>query len=303
LADLQIVSTYNKKVKLELRELLESHGLSSLLNLFTKEQIDYETFLQLTENDLKDLEVPIGPRKKTLQLIQNLKKNKSSSSEVSRMYGWPWTETQSRLCIPKEIPVKNVESIPFSRLIDVKYQRNFGDFLAMYFRYFGYAYIKLTDQMFDMIKEFKELWNGFFDMSQEEKEASSLARIMSGAYGGYYDEDDRQMFHIAPMMLGCTPPWPANKPQYQLKALETFRMLENLGKICLTALARSIGIDPQLFLQSCEIEYAPRLLGSSCRVCRYKKQEQNTGVICPEHTDTTIISIGPISTVPELQFF
>jgi len=71
----------------------------------------------------------------------------------------------------------------------------------------------------------------------------------------------------------------------------------------LSAISTSIGVDPQLFLDVCEEEYSPRMLGTSVRVCKYKKEAQNTGVICVPHTDTTILTIGPVSTVPELQFF
>jgi len=62
-------------------------------------------------------------------------------------------------------------------------------------------------------------------------------------------------------------------------------------------------IDPKLFLDVCEQNFEPRLLGSSVRVCRYKKKKKNTGTLCSEHTDTTILSVGIVSSVPELQFY
>jgi len=143
----------------------------------------------------------------------------------------------------------------------------------------------------------------FFDKEQEYKDACVVHKEPSGAYGGYYDENDRQMFQVVPLMLGCNPPWPAGDPEFQEKSVEMFFFLEKITKTCFTALAQSIGIDPQLFLSNCEEEFSSRMLTSSVRVCKYKKQEHNTGIICVPHTDTTILSLGAVSSVPELQFY
>jgi len=64
-----------------------------------------------------------------------------------------------------------------------------------------------------------------------------------------------------------------------------------------------MGVNPQLFLDVCEKDFQPRVLGTTVRVCKYKKKKKNTGSLCNDHTDTTILSIGVVSDVPELQFY
>jgi len=207
------------------------------------------------------------------------------------------------LSIPKAFPLRAVDPIPYSRLLDIKYRDNFSEFLKLQLRYYGWSFVKLPPDMVEKINEYKAMWNKFFDNDQEFKDACIINKGPSGAYGGYYDETDRQMFQVVPLMLGCTPPWPEGDPVFQEKSVEMFFFLEKIAKTCLTAIAHSMNIDPNLFLDVCEEEYSPRMLGSSVRVCKYKKEAENTGVICVPHTDTTILSLGAVSTVPELQFF
>jgi class 3 adenylate cyclase/tetratricopeptide (TPR) repeat protein len=52
---------------------LESLGLSRYSELFAKNEIDHEVLTELTEQDLKDLEIPLGPRKKLLKGIAELR--------------------------------------------------------------------------------------------------------------------------------------------------------------------------------------------------------------------------------------
>jgi class 3 adenylate cyclase/tetratricopeptide (TPR) repeat protein len=52
---------------------LESLGLSRYSELFAKNEIDYEVLADLTEQDLKDLEIPLGSRKKLLKGIAELR--------------------------------------------------------------------------------------------------------------------------------------------------------------------------------------------------------------------------------------
>jgi len=86
-------------------------------------------------------------------------------------------------------------------------------------------------------------------------------------------------------------------------AVEMFYFIEKIAKTCLISIARSLDVDPNLFISACESEFQPRLLGSSVRVCRYKKKKKNVGSLCSEHTDTTLLSLGFVSSVPELQFY
>ena len=53
-----------------IEELCKQMNLLNLLPVFQEEQIDTETIMMCSESDLKDLEIPFGPRKKLLAFIQ-----------------------------------------------------------------------------------------------------------------------------------------------------------------------------------------------------------------------------------------
>ncbi|GFS36044.1 SEC23-interacting protein [Trichonephila inaurata madagascariensis] len=61
--------------------LLKSLDLEDYVEVFTKERIDYETLILLSEDDLKDLGLPVGPRKKLLKAAAS-KQNIANNSEV-----------------------------------------------------------------------------------------------------------------------------------------------------------------------------------------------------------------------------
>lgn len=49
---------------------LAAHGLSEYVPLFNEEKIDLEALVLLTEQDLKSLGLPLGPRKKLMTAIE-----------------------------------------------------------------------------------------------------------------------------------------------------------------------------------------------------------------------------------------
>ena len=51
--------------------------------------------------------------------------------------------------------------------------------------------------MVEQLNSYKKMWNNFFDLSREEKYECIVDKEPSGAYGGYYDEPDRQMFQVS----------------------------------------------------------------------------------------------------------
>lgn len=72
-------SILSDKEALHLDKLLESLNLSNFSDRFKAEQIDMETLTQCTEADLKDIGLPMGPRKK---LIGYLKKQQEEKDKV-----------------------------------------------------------------------------------------------------------------------------------------------------------------------------------------------------------------------------
>ncbi|GBM65665.1 SEC23-interacting protein [Araneus ventricosus] len=62
--------------------LLESLDLNDYIEVFNKERIDLETLVLLTDDDLKGLGLPTGPRKKLLNAVTS-KQNETSNADVS----------------------------------------------------------------------------------------------------------------------------------------------------------------------------------------------------------------------------
>lgn len=55
--------------------------MGKYISKFEKEEIDSETFMELTEVHLKDMGLPIGPRRKILKYIRESSQNVRQSNE------------------------------------------------------------------------------------------------------------------------------------------------------------------------------------------------------------------------------
>ena len=62
---------------------LVSNGLTDYLSLFAREQVDLEALLLLSDEDLKDLGVPLGPRRKIMDAIQRRKKTTENPPAIT----------------------------------------------------------------------------------------------------------------------------------------------------------------------------------------------------------------------------
>ena len=51
---------------------LENLGLGKYADIFAQHEVDFEVLPELTEHDLKDLDISLGPRNKRLQTLNNL---------------------------------------------------------------------------------------------------------------------------------------------------------------------------------------------------------------------------------------
>ena len=59
----------------QLVKVLNLLQLDDYLSTFEKHGLDYEGFLDLNDNDFREMNIPIGPRKKFAKEIQELKKH------------------------------------------------------------------------------------------------------------------------------------------------------------------------------------------------------------------------------------
>ncbi|KAL8596924.1 hypothetical protein ACOMHN_062294 [Nucella lapillus] len=70
--------------EMTLEQVLKKVGLYNKLSVFEEEQIDLDALLMFSEQDLKDLQLPMGPRRKLQQLIQdeNGKRDRKQRQEI-----------------------------------------------------------------------------------------------------------------------------------------------------------------------------------------------------------------------------
>ena len=66
-------------------QLLKNIGLEVHYTVFEKEKIDYNAFLLLNNNDLQDMKIPIGDRKKILAKIERIKNPSNRGKKLSHL--------------------------------------------------------------------------------------------------------------------------------------------------------------------------------------------------------------------------
>lgn len=62
---------------------LESCGLTRYTHLFTSSEVDMEALLKLTQEDFKEIGLPVGPRRKLLDAIEKRNQVLSKPSAIS----------------------------------------------------------------------------------------------------------------------------------------------------------------------------------------------------------------------------
>ncbi|XP_026075456.1 phospholipase DDHD2-like isoform X1 [Carassius auratus] len=67
-----------------LEELLKGHGLDEHLNLLHREQVDMESLMLCSEKDLKDVGIPLGPRKKIMNCVKKWKDSRTGSGNAAQ---------------------------------------------------------------------------------------------------------------------------------------------------------------------------------------------------------------------------
>ncbi|KAL1266770.1 hypothetical protein QQF64_002445, partial [Cirrhinus molitorella] len=67
-----------------LEEALKSHGLEEHLNVLQREQMDMESLMLCSEKDLKDIGIPLGPRKKIMNSVKIWKHCRSGSGHAAQ---------------------------------------------------------------------------------------------------------------------------------------------------------------------------------------------------------------------------
>ena len=84
---------------------LEGLGLGKYIDLFVANEIDLEVLPDLTEQDLKELAVPLGSRKKLLRAIELLNADDSTALESS-------TEPVRQQSTTDELPLTTSSTTP-----------------------------------------------------------------------------------------------------------------------------------------------------------------------------------------------
>lgn len=68
-----------------IEDILQGSGLEEHLQVLQREQLDTESLLLCTESDLKDLGIPLGPRKKILHLVRRWRRSRDGTSVESAL--------------------------------------------------------------------------------------------------------------------------------------------------------------------------------------------------------------------------
>lgn len=69
----------------DIETFLGTHGLSDLVEIFAKERIDLDALMLLSEDDLKSLNVLLGPRRKLLKAIEERRARLATSAQVNML--------------------------------------------------------------------------------------------------------------------------------------------------------------------------------------------------------------------------
>ncbi|XP_043106501.1 phospholipase DDHD2 [Puntigrus tetrazona] len=67
-----------------LEEALKGHGLEEHLNTLHREQLDMESLMLCSEKDLKDIGIPLGPRKKIMNCVKKWKHSRSGGGHAAQ---------------------------------------------------------------------------------------------------------------------------------------------------------------------------------------------------------------------------
>ncbi|XP_036402984.1 LOW QUALITY PROTEIN: SEC23-interacting protein [Megalops cyprinoides] len=82
-----------------LAAVLEHLSLSEYLSTFEKEKIDMESLLMCTDDDLKEMGIPLGPRKKITKFVKEMANNKQAATERSTS-----KQAVSAIATPTQLP-------------------------------------------------------------------------------------------------------------------------------------------------------------------------------------------------------
>uniref|UniRef100_A0A672S017 DDHD domain containing 2 n=1 Tax=Sinocyclocheilus grahami TaxID=75366 RepID=A0A672S017_SINGR len=67
-----------------LEEVLKGHGLEEHLSVLHSEQVDMESLMLCSEKDLKDVGIPLGPRKKIMNCVKKWKHSRTGSGHAAQ---------------------------------------------------------------------------------------------------------------------------------------------------------------------------------------------------------------------------
>jgi isopenicillin N synthase-like dioxygenase len=189
-----------------------------------------------------------------------------------------------------------------------------GEVLCASLRERSFAVVKLPESERETISDFNRSCTCFFGLEQKIKQklAGDL-RHVNGQLVGYQQNEDREFLETRMDSDGDPLPLIPSKivPGYEQSAAEVYKMMTILGREVLSAIARSLCIDPQVFLSA--VDVPGEMTASVLRICHYgKKMEGSEQASAPkgsdssavafgEHTDSSFVTLALCSLVPGLQ--
>ena len=143
-----------------------------------------------------------------------------------------------------------------------------------------------------------------FDLSEDDKTGSGNFRSVGSYTLGYKREGNREFFETRVSRLGIVEP-SLPVEGYQDFVLTLLRELNSIGVRILREISRELGLDPSFLLDLVDSEICPlpeaAYSAAVLRICRYPPSEER--ISFGAHTDTSILTICPLCSVPGLEVY
>lgn len=152
------------------------------------------------------------------------------------------------------------------------------------------------------IKTWHECVSRIFNLSEKEKKDLGLYRVEKGVHIGYREEEGREFFETHLTSDGHINPNP-NIENYEMVVQSLFSQLYGVTKVILVQIATMLGLDPNFFVDLTDrgcVEDG-ELSSSLLRICKYPRRSSTDSVVFGAHTDTSILTVAPLASVPGLE--
>lgn len=185
----------------------------------------------------------------------------------------------------------------------------------------GWTYIKVDSCIIDKLANWQNIFQNAFNQEEKNKLLSGKYRSEKGVTLGYRKEIDKEFFETRMNADGAVSPHFPAVDCYEEVVSEIMTLYASLASIVITAIAKSLGIDPYYFLDLTDIPdsnsnhsknvalnvFEDELSSTLLRICHYPSPSPSSSEASPKilsfgsHTDTSLLTFGLLSSSPGLE--